>query len=53
MARVEKCAHPSCKCTVADGGAYGKYCSEHCREAADTVELTCDCKHAACQAQAH
>jgi hypothetical protein len=49
MADTKKCAHPQCKCTVTDGGAYGKYCSEHCREAADQTELMCDCKHPGCR----
>jgi hypothetical protein len=49
MADVKKCAHPQCKCTVTEGGAFGKYCSEHCREAADQTELMCDCKHPSCQ----
>ena len=48
MAKVEKCAHPSCNCRVSDDGRYGKYCSEHCREASDSVELMCDCKHPGC-----
>jgi len=46
---TEKCAHPGCKCSVpSEGGKYGKYCSEHCREAKDTAEIRCDCKHPAC-----
>ena len=49
MADVKKCAHPQCKCMVTEGGAFGKYCSEHCREAADQTELMCDCKHPSCQ----
>lgn len=47
MAQV-KCAHTGCNCDIPKEEPYGKYCSEHCREAADTVELTCDCKHPAC-----
>jgi len=31
-----------------EGGKYGKYCSEHCREAKDAAEIHCDCKHPAC-----
>ena len=46
---TEKCAHPSCKCTVAPGGRYGKYCSEFCQEAKGMTELKCDCKHPGCQ----
>lgn len=48
MSDTTKCAHPACKCSVSKDGAYGKYCSEHCREAADEIELKCDCKHPAC-----
>lgn len=43
-----KCAHELCKCTVPEKGPYGKYCSEHCREAKDMTELRCDCKHPGC-----
>jgi hypothetical protein len=49
MADTNKCAHPACKCLVAKGGAYDKYCSEHCAEAAEITELKCDCKHPACR----
>ncbi len=49
MADMKKCAHPQCKCTVSEGGSFGKYCSEHCREAADQTELMCDCKHPGCR----
>src|SRR5439155_14771185 len=45
MADTTKCAHTGCGCMVSKGGRYGKYCSEHCREAADKTELRCDCKH--------
>jgi len=44
-----KCAHPSCNCTVAKGGEYGKYCSEYCKESKQTTELRCNCQHAACR----
>jgi hypothetical protein len=46
---VEKCAHPACKCLVAPGAEFGKYCSEHCKEAKDMTELRCDCKHPMCK----
>ena len=50
MADTNKCAHPGCKCTVSGSGPYGKYCSEHCREAGDDiVEVLCDCKHPGCE----
>ena len=48
MANPTKCAHPQCSCRVPEHGQYGKYCSEHCREAGDQTELMCDCKHPAC-----
>jgi hypothetical protein len=48
MADVNKCAHPACKCSVAKGGVYGDYCSEHCQEAKHITEIRCDCKHPGC-----
>jgi hypothetical protein len=49
MADTSKCAHPACKCLVAKNGQWGKYCSEHCKEAGDITELRCDCEHPACR----
>ena len=49
MTSPNKCAHPACTCLVAKDGAYGRYCSEHCKEAADETELRCDCQHATCR----
>jgi hypothetical protein len=49
MQQTSKCAHPPCKCQVTGDGQYGKYCSEHCKEARGMVELRCDCKHPGCQ----
>ncbi len=49
MTAIEKCAHPACRCIVPKNGAYGKYCTEHCKEAADETELRCDCQHLACR----
>ena len=46
---TNKCAHPACNCTVPKNGPFGKYCSEHCKEARDIIELRCDCKHPACR----
>jgi hypothetical protein len=43
-----KCAHPACSCSVAKGGPYGKYCSEHCKEKGQTTELRCECRHPGC-----
>ena len=37
-----KCAHPGCACMVSPNGPHGKYCSEHCKQAGDRVELHCD-----------
>jgi hypothetical protein len=50
MAVSKKCAHKLCKCKVSEGGPWGKYCSAHCEEAADTdaLEIYCDCKHPEC-----
>ena len=45
---TNKCAHPACNCTVPKNGQFGKYCSEHCKEARDRIELYCDCKHPGC-----
>ena len=45
-----KCAHPTCNCTVEPNGAYGKYCSEHCKEAHGMTELRCGCPHPQCRA---
>ena len=44
-----KCAHPSCKCAVPKGGEYGKFCSEHCKQKGQQIELRCYCQHAECR----
>jgi hypothetical protein len=49
MANAQKCAHAPCNCTVQPGGPHGKYCSDHCKEASDKIELRCDCKHPQCR----
>ena len=46
---TNKCAHPACNCIVPKGSQFGKYCSEHCKEAGDITELHCDCKHPGCR----
>jgi hypothetical protein len=46
---MEKCAHPACNCMVDKKGPHGKYCSEHCREAGDVIELRCGCNHPECR----
>ena len=42
MAPSPKCAHPSCECTVEPGGRFGKYCSDHCKQAGDKIEFEAD-----------
>jgi hypothetical protein len=49
MAGQMKCAHPACQCTVEPKGRFGKYCSDHCRQAGDKIELRCDCQHPPCR----
>ena len=48
--QAAKCAHPACDCVVAAKGPYGKYCSEHCKEAREITELRCGCLHPECRA---
>lgn len=43
------CAHPGCECHVPKGGSFGKYCSEHCKEARGITELRCQCPHDDCR----
>jgi hypothetical protein len=45
---LQKCAHPACACTVQANGPYGKYCSEHCKDAGQITELRCGCRHPDC-----
>jgi hypothetical protein len=49
MAGPMKCAHPSCQCIVEPKGPHGKYCSDHCKQAGDKIELRCDCQHPPCR----
>jgi len=44
-----KCAHPACECQVPKDSKYGKYCSEHCKEAGRLTELRCGCQHPECR----
>ncbi len=44
-----KCAHEGCNCQVEAHGQYGKYCSEHCKDAKGMTELRCGCPHPACR----
>ena len=46
--RTEKCAHPSCGCTLAPDRPFGKYCGEHCADAGEMDELRCECGHEMC-----
>ncbi len=43
--KAHPCAHPSCKCQVAEKN---KYCSEYCLEARDITEIGCGCEHPPC-----
>jgi hypothetical protein len=49
MSDPNKCAHPACNCIVSAEGKYGKYCSEHCKEAGGETEIRCDCQHGPCR----
>ena len=40
----QKCAHPSCDCSVQPGT---KFCSDYCKSAVET-ELHCNCRHPGC-----
>jgi hypothetical protein len=42
---TRKCAHPACICTVSNDT---KYCSQYCKDAGETMELSCNCGHAGC-----
>jgi hypothetical protein len=44
--KSDKCAHPSCSCTVTE---VDEYCSEYCRDAGDLTEIGCGCEHPACR----
>jgi hypothetical protein len=39
------CAHPACNCMVDKDD---KYCSTYCKDAGNTLELSCNCGHAGC-----
>jgi hypothetical protein len=49
MTQPAKCAHAACSCTVSDKGEWGKYCSEHCKNAGGMSELRCGCQHPECR----
>jgi len=42
---TRKCAHSGCNCTVKEGE---KYCSPSCHDSRDTMDIMCNCGHAAC-----
>ncbi len=42
---TRKCAHPACECMVSGDQ---KYCSDYCRDARQTLEISCNCGHAGC-----
>jgi hypothetical protein len=39
------CAHPACNCPAPEGE---KYCSQYCKDAGDTTEISCNCEHPGC-----
>lgn len=43
--KMKKCAHPACVCQVDE---HTKYCSTSCKDAKDTIELSCNCGHPGC-----
>lgn len=49
MPQTKKCAHPACTCLTTDGS---KYCSQYCKDAGNTTELSCNCGHAGCAMEA-
>ena len=42
---IRKCAHPACACKV---DSDTKYCSQYCKDAAGTMEISCNCGHEGC-----
>jgi hypothetical protein len=42
----KKCAHPACNCPVDE---HTKYCSEYCHDSAGRTEISCNCRHSACE----
>ncbi len=49
MTEAQKCANAPCECLVESGWRHNKYCSDHCREMGDKIELRCDCQHQQCR----
>jgi len=50
MTTPTKCAHPACDCFVDKHGPFGKFCSDHCREAGTFSALSCHSHHEGCGA---
>jgi hypothetical protein len=48
MTTPAKCAHPACDCLVTKDRPFGKFCSDHCREAGEIAALRCHCHHDGC-----
>ena len=44
----KKRAHPACNCLVEKG----KYCSQYCKDARGSMEISCNCRHAECATEA-
>ena len=41
----KKCAHHACNCQAPSNE---KYCSQYCKDAGRTMEISCNCGHAGC-----
>ena len=44
----KKCSHPACNCPAEKGS---KYCSQYCKDARGTMEISCNCRHPECEAR--
>jgi len=42
---AKKCHHPACNCTVEGNN---DYCSQYCKDAGKTMEISCNCGHGGC-----
>ena len=49
MSDVKKCGNPACSCVPP---AKEKFCSPHCEALQGSVEISCQCAHAACAGEA-
>ncbi len=45
--KLQKCAHPGCKCQEAKRS---KYCGAYCEASANRPSITCNCGHGECAA---